>query len=188
MNKTKKAIFDSALKIFSTNGYDGATMDDIAQFAGVAKGTLYYHFKSKEEIFGFIIKEGLESIRAKTIELIDQEEDSVSKIMTFCKSQLNLVEEHKDFLKVVMSQLWGASIRHNELRNSIVEYAKDIEKFVKSGIEDGVMKKGDPLLMTCSVLGTVCALALHRLIHDSIDDLDQEIEQMMDFLLLGINK
>ena len=62
MNKTKRAIFDAAIKIFSTNGYEGATMDDMAQAAGVAKGTLYYYFKSKEEIFKYIITEGVEVI------------------------------------------------------------------------------------------------------------------------------
>ena len=50
MNKTKNLIFESAIKIFSESGYRGATMDDIAANASLAKGTLYYHFKSKEEI------------------------------------------------------------------------------------------------------------------------------------------
>ena len=50
MNKTKRLIFYSAIKIFSDLGYRGATMDEIASNAGLAKGTLYYHFTSKEEI------------------------------------------------------------------------------------------------------------------------------------------
>jgi AcrR family transcriptional regulator len=49
MNKTKNTIFEAAIKVFSSNGYNGATMDDIALNAGVAKGTLYYHFKSKKK-------------------------------------------------------------------------------------------------------------------------------------------
>ena len=51
MSKTKQGILNSAIKVFSTKGYDGATMDDVAIVGGVAKGTLYYHFKSKEELF-----------------------------------------------------------------------------------------------------------------------------------------
>ena len=49
MNRTKRLIFDSAIRIFSDCGYRGATMDDIASNAGLAQGTLYYHFTSKEE-------------------------------------------------------------------------------------------------------------------------------------------
>ena len=51
MNKTKEAIYNASIDIFSRCGYTGASMDDIAVSAGVAKGTLYYHFKSKEELF-----------------------------------------------------------------------------------------------------------------------------------------
>ena len=40
MNKTKKAIFNAAIKVFSIEGYDSATVDEIASEAGVAKGTL----------------------------------------------------------------------------------------------------------------------------------------------------
>ena len=62
MNKTKRAIFESAIQVFSNCGYSGATMDEVVARAGVAKGSLYYHFKSKEELFIFIIKEGMNLI------------------------------------------------------------------------------------------------------------------------------
>ena len=62
MNRTKRLIFDSAIRIFSDCGYRGATMDDIASNAGLAKGTLYYHFTSKEEIFNFIVEEGIQKL------------------------------------------------------------------------------------------------------------------------------
>ena len=55
MNRTKKAIFEAAINVFATSGYNGSTVDEIASKANVAKGTLYYNFKSKEEIFNFVI-------------------------------------------------------------------------------------------------------------------------------------
>ena len=52
MSKTKQGILNSAIKgFFNKRGYDGATMDDGAIVGGGDKGTLYYHFKSKEELF-----------------------------------------------------------------------------------------------------------------------------------------
>lgn len=67
MNKTKNLIFKSAIKIFSESGYRGATMDDIAANAGLVKGTLYYHFKSKEEIFNFIVEEDCKYYKIKLL-------------------------------------------------------------------------------------------------------------------------
>jgi TetR/AcrR family transcriptional regulator len=186
VNNTKKAIFDSAIKIFSLNGYDGATMDDISQTAGVAKGTLYYHFESKEEIFNFIIKEGLKSIKERTEELISLEEDDVTKLLTFCKIQLNLVNEYKDFLKVVMSQLWGGNSRHLELRNAIFEYTKDVEGYVKQAADKGIIKNDNISMLSCSVLGLVCSIAIHNLIRTEEINEEAEINKMMEYLLEGI--
>ncbi|WP_353963340.1 helix-turn-helix domain-containing protein [Tepidibacillus marianensis] len=44
-------MFDAAIDVFSEYGFEKAKMDLIAEKANVAKGTIYYHFKSKEEIF-----------------------------------------------------------------------------------------------------------------------------------------
>jgi AcrR family transcriptional regulator len=80
MNNTKDIIFKSAVKIFSNNGYNGATMDAIAADAGVAKGTLYYHFKSKEKIFKYIVLEGMNIIKKEIEEVANKEQNSLSKI------------------------------------------------------------------------------------------------------------
>lgn len=48
---TKERILQEALHIFAQHGYDGARMDKIASEVGITKASLYFHFKSKEEIF-----------------------------------------------------------------------------------------------------------------------------------------
>ncbi len=54
----KKLILNSALKVFKTKGLEHATMDEIALEADFGKATLYYYFKSKEEIFNTILLNG----------------------------------------------------------------------------------------------------------------------------------
>ena len=53
MNKTKRKIFETSMKLFAEKGYDATSIEEITATVGVAKGTLYYHFSSKEEIFKF---------------------------------------------------------------------------------------------------------------------------------------
>ena len=49
MNKTKRKIFETSMKLFAEKGYDATSIEEITATVGVAKGTLYYHFSSKEE-------------------------------------------------------------------------------------------------------------------------------------------
>ena len=51
------------MKLFAEKGYDATSIEEITATVGVAKGTLYYHFASKEEIFNFLIEEGLKLLQ-----------------------------------------------------------------------------------------------------------------------------
>ena len=56
-SKKRRQIMDGARRLFLSQGFDAASMNAIAQQAGVSKGTLYVYFKSKEELFEAILEE-----------------------------------------------------------------------------------------------------------------------------------
>src|SRR5688572_1582570 len=56
---TKRLIFDAALQLAGERGITGTTMDDVAERAGVAKGSLYYNFASKDKLFEGLLLEGM---------------------------------------------------------------------------------------------------------------------------------
>lgn len=186
MNNTKRAIFEAAIKIFSTNGFEGATMDDMAQEAGVAKGTLYYYFKSKEELFKFIITEGMELIGEQLNEAAEKEENSLDKLKSLCTLQLNLVYEKRDFFKVVMSQLWGQEVRQFELREAINKYILKVESYLKQAMEDGIIKKDDAYFMAYTFFGALCSAAIYELINNGKSSIDEITDKIMSYMLHGI--
>ncbi|KGJ75975.1 hypothetical protein GY21_09345 [Cryobacterium roopkundense] len=59
---TKRTILDAALALAAERGITGTTMDDVAERAGVAKGTLYYNFASKDKIFEGLLLEGMSGL------------------------------------------------------------------------------------------------------------------------------
>ena len=172
MNKTKNLIFESAIKIFSESGYRGATMDDIAANASLAKGTLYYHFKSKEEIFNFIVEEGLKILQNQVIEIQDIDMGPIEKLIKICKIQLTFLYGYTDFFKVVMSQLWGNESRQDELRQKIRTYISEIEINIKNAMNNGQIEKGDVELIAFQFFGSLCSSAIYESIHIEKVNLD----------------
>lgn len=79
-------ILNNAEKLFRLKGFDNVTMNDIAKESNIAKGTLYLHFKSKEELLFNILIPKLKEFNAK-VELIDKKEeltsDKIKKIITY---------------------------------------------------------------------------------------------------------
>lgn len=186
VNSTKMSIFNSAIKVFSESGYDGATMDEIAANAGVAKGTLYYHFNSKEEIFKYIITEGMTLIKEKMEEEASKAEDSLTKIKIICKVQLNLVYESRDFFKVIMSQLWGKEIRQIQLRDYIESYIVTIQKYLENAIAEGAIKNGEASFMAYTFFGTLCSAAVYELINKDKKEVAEVVDNLTNYILKGI--
>lgn len=186
MNKTKRAIFDAAIKVFSISGYNGATMDEVAGVAGVAKGTLYYHFKSKEEIFKFIISEGMNVIREEIIEETSKETDPIEKLKVLCKVQLSLIYRHKDLFKVIMSQIWGQEDRQLELRAILQKYMETISGFFKEAMDKKVIENNDPQLLAYAFFGSLTSMAVYELIHQDCEDINVIAERLMSYIMNGI--
>ena len=65
-------ILETALEIFATYGYHGASISMIAQHAGIAKGLLYTYFKSKEELLKAVVKDGFANFQAIYSPLLDK--------------------------------------------------------------------------------------------------------------------
>jgi AcrR family transcriptional regulator len=186
MNKTKKSIFEAAIAIFSRCGYNGATMEDIALEARVAKGTLYYHFKSKEEIFNFIVQEGIR-VMEDEIEAIDKEKLNPLEILIMvCRIQLELLHKHKDFFKVVLSQLWGQELRQLELRNQLVRYISRIEVIMKDAMDKGLIRKGNPSFMAYTFFGSLTSAAIYEVVNVNKIDLEEVIENLTYITLKGL--
>lgn len=186
MNKTKNAIFKSALSVFSKNGYDGATMDEIATSAKVAKGTLYYHFKSKEEIFKYVISEGMNIIKEEMENEADKQNNPASKLKAICRVQIGMIYRNREFIKVLMSQLWGQESRQLELRNVIGEYIEIIEKYLKDAMEKGYIKKGETKFMSYTFFGLLCSGAVYDLIYNGKENMENLTNNLTKYVLNGI--
>ena len=143
MNKTKRKIFETSMKLFAKKGYDATSIEEITATVGVAKGTLYYHFSSKEEIFNFLVEEGMKllknSIDIKTSKL----DNTIDKLRAIILIQIKIITKYEDFMTIVLSQIWGHEQRNIMCKDKVIQYIKTIEKIIQEGIEKGEIMKSD---------------------------------------------
>nr|WP_286673925.1 MULTISPECIES: TetR/AcrR family transcriptional regulator [unclassified Clostridium] len=182
-------IFNSSIEVFSKSGYRGATMDEIATTAGLAKGTLYYNFNSKEEIFNFIVDNGLKLLNDEIAAVNELNDDAIEKLKQICKIQLTFLYEHNSFFRVVMSQLWGDEERQFILREKVKSHIKEIEMYIQMGMKEGCIRKGDSEVMAYEFFGTLCSTAIYELINIEKVSLEDIINKTLEFIFNGlINK
>lgn len=135
----KSAILLSAAKIFAKDGFEKATIDEIIKGAKIAKGTVYYYFKSKEEIFGAIITEGIKNFEIEIDEAVKKETDVVGKIESFIETEKNYILKYRDFFTVFVGELIKKSKRFEKLED-IIEQGKK-EKIIRNELETEFLAK-----------------------------------------------
>mgnify|MGYP004484199951 FL=1 len=163
MNKTKRRIFNTAIKMFSEKGYDNTSVEEITAIAGVAKGSLYYHFSKKEDIFDMLLKEGFELLK-NNIEIKTKNcTTALEKIKAVILIQIKVIVKYEYFLNVVFSQLWGEEEKNKKCKNAVFQYIKIIEKIVNEGITNGEFYDGDVEAIASGIFGVTCSSLIYRI-------------------------
>ncbi len=187
MNKTKKAIFNAAIKVFSIEGYDSATVEEIASEAGVAKGTLYYNFQGKEEIFKFVIDEGMKLIKNEVLDAIKDIDDPLEKLKISAKVQLRYVYNNKEFFRVIMSQIWGDKNRHQEMRQEIRRLV-NINSNRINDITKGKADKDVLEVLGCCFIRVLFSSALYEILYEDQYSENYIVDRFMEYVNFSIEK
>ena len=163
MNKTKRKIFETSMRLFAEKGYDATSIEEITATVGVAKGTLYYHFSSKEEIFNFLVEEGIKllqnSIDIKTSKL----NHYIDKIKAIVLIQIKIVVKYENLITILLSQFWGKESINQKCKKHVDDYINTIENIVKKGIKAGEIKQGDPEAIASEIYGLICSALVYKL-------------------------
>lgn len=152
-------ILTSARALFKENGFHNTKMEDIAQGAGVGKGTLYEYFKNKQEIFDETCIEYVELILEKVEEISRMNVSFNEKLLIlFKKKKSSLYEDfEKSPIDYIMSY---KNIISEKVVKRIFDHILDMNKImieiINQGKEEGVVRKDIPSeIIACFVVGTL---------------------------------
>ena len=182
MNKTKRKIFETSMKLFAEKGYDATSIEEITSIVGVAKGTLYYHFSSKEEIFHFLIDEGMKLLQNSITIKTAQKDNSIDKLKSIVLIQLKVLYKYEDFMTIIFSQLWGNGHRNIECKQYTIKYLKLIEEIVQDGIQKGEIIDANPETIASEIFSTTCICLIYKIKKNdkiNINDLYKELENIL---------
>ncbi|HOK88754.1 MAG TPA: TetR/AcrR family transcriptional regulator [Candidatus Hydrogenedentes bacterium] len=97
-------IFAAALEIFSERGFHGATMDQVAERAGVAKGTVYRYFASKEELLRELFREAARELAEQFRISFGRDGDLVEMVESFITAWLDFIERNPTLYRILQTE------------------------------------------------------------------------------------
>ncbi|WP_139489581.1 TetR/AcrR family transcriptional regulator [Brevibacillus dissolubilis] len=165
MSKKKDLISQSALQAFAQYGYSDTTMDNIAEVANVAKGTLYYHFKTKEELFFYVNQKGVEMlIESVTTAMNDTSHTVYERMLYVLDEHLRFFAEHEEFCLLLLSFSSGDHSRDEMVRQLLSSYFITMETYFDSMQKQGVIAPELEIrTLTSSLFGMIGFTVLRKL-------------------------
>lgn len=140
----KNEILDVAERLFGTKGFDGTSTTDILNEIGIARGTLYYHFKSKEDILDAMIERMTGSLVAKASDISGKKDVPVLQRLTQMMLALNV---NNDLGHEIMEQVHKPqnALMHQKMQERLLAGVNPIvTALIEEGIAQGICQTDHP--------------------------------------------
>lgn len=164
---SRDKVLQAAVEVFAEKGYHQASMDDIALRANVAKGTLYYHFSGKAELFRTIVSDGLRQLRSRIDTDLKAGLRLEEQIRRIVRHNVRLFTENSGLARIVFHELSNGIDQEvlTELNGLRDEYAHYIADILEEGRKVGLVRAVNCRLAACGMIGLLDNCCAYLLSH-----------------------
>jgi AcrR family transcriptional regulator len=184
-------ILLAAERVFGERGYAGATVAAIARAAGVAKGTVYLYFRSKDEIFHAAHERDLGEMRATTAAAIAAASGTAAQLRAYVASKIEFCASHRAFFALYLSEstpqggLLGLPQR---LQDHAAEQVAVLAGVVRAGQAAGEVRDLAPEAVARAIFDVTRSVIVQRLRGDTIRNAGEDVDLVCDLVWKGISR
>jgi TetR/AcrR family transcriptional regulator len=186
----RAGILRAARKVFARHGFDGATMDDVAEACSIAKGTLYLYFKSKRQIYLGVLREDLDSLREATRQAVAAATTAEARIRAFITTRFDFCEQHRDFFRIYNSDISAIFITahptQKDIREFYLEQARMLAEIISDGIQAGELRDVPAQAAAFAIYDMTRASIARRVL--GLGQGENDAEVLIDLLKKGIGR
>ena len=188
MKETRDKILDAAVRAFSRNGFHQAKMDDIADTAGVSKGTLYYNFESKSLLFSATVTEGMEAVMEEIRASLKSDLPFIDHFRKLIEINVDMYMRYSDLAQIIFNEV-SSGIDESVLRN--IEEARGrfidlVAEELEAGQNDNRIRPCDTRLAAVAIVGMMENLCNLLVRYPGSVDRAEITDFLFSFLAAGI--
>ncbi|MFI9200789.1 TetR/AcrR family transcriptional regulator [Streptomyces sp. NPDC053048] len=163
---TRRKLFDAAVTLIAEQGFSSTTVDEIAERAGVAKGTVYYNFASKTVLFEELLRHGIEllanALRAAAEETAERGGGRVDALDAMIRAGLDFITRYPALMQLYVAELWRTNRAWQSTLTQVRQQAiAVIESVLREAVAEGELSEEIDIPLTASALfGMVLVAAL----------------------------
>ena len=157
--ETRERILDAALSSFGTIGYDGTSLDDLANGLGIRKQTILYHFVSKRGQLGAVVERSAADLNAALLEVLDGEATDWERVEALVRSVFRVALEQPLLMGLLREVSRPGSPAAPRLKGAMGPLMDRAQAWMEREMDAGRMRRTDAQLVLISAYSTVVGLA-----------------------------
>ncbi|MCB2196873.1 MAG: TetR/AcrR family transcriptional regulator [Bacteroidetes bacterium] len=188
----KYKIVGIASDVFSKFGFKKATMEDIAKAAGMGKSSIYYYFKSKEEIFEAVVKKEAATLSVELEKkVINVHDDPKEKIRNYVFIRMKYLKEMVNFYEALKNDYLANLAFTERIRKKYDREEQDtIKNILEEGVNQGIFKVNNTKFAAMALVTFLKGLEKTMIIDEEMDmdGLEKNLDDILHILFYGMIK
>jgi AcrR family transcriptional regulator len=188
----RETILSATTKVIARKGLSGATMQEIADEARIAKGTIYLYYQSREELVEKAADHAFSELLERSRRALEEARTLPEQLRQLVRTQFAFFDENQQFFRVYMLVRYGddCAAEARRRRRSRLQYQRYLEllgTFLQAAMQRGAVKPGDPQLLASFLAEGMSAILMRRIEgNGDAPPADRESDWIVDVLLDGM--
>ena len=186
-----REILEAACRVVSQYGFQGATVDRVAEEAKIAKGTIYLYFHKKDDLLKAAVEQGMESFANQVRAEVEEVTTPLEKIVRLVEASLELSDTKRDFFKTLLLErnFLAASPHHPEASHMLdlyLDYIRLIEETIQEGVNAGVLRQHNTEASAFALNECIRGCFQQRALGLTARTAVEDAEILLDLLMHGV--
>lgn len=182
------------MRVISRKGMAAATMQEIAEEAGVAKGTIYLYFRDRDELVEKTFESAMHELMLEIDEALDKDLPFEQKIRAVTTAQLTFFAKNREFFRLYLSMRLPEGNPHQQRRQKKTcqpQYRNRVQKLADTltqAMDAGEIRRVDAFRLALFIIEGSTAILIERLTEDSSPAAEADVDFISGLILDGIRK
>ena len=185
----RQSIQDAVIRLICREGLNSVTMERVAQETGIAKGTVYLHYRDKQELLDAVKESALAPVIRKFDDALRGDAAPEAKLRACAVEYFSYFEEHRDLFRVLIYErevvrVQGSRYQSERYRHMVQETARVINE----GIRAAIFRDVDAHNVAAMFIDSMYALMNQRLRSEKPASVEDDADLIADLFVHGLEK
>ena len=187
-----QTIRDAAMRVIARKGMAAATMQEIADEAGIAKGTIYLYFRDRDDLVEKAFESAMNDLHKRVDEALETEGNFEQKFRAVLAAQIGFFQANREFFRLYISLRYpegSAQQQRRQKRHCQPQYKSRVERIagvLEEAMSRGEIRRVDPMRLALFIIEGSSAVIIERVLDEAPPTEESDIELIAGTILGGI--